>query len=244
MQYLLERVPLTCDVEALLKRWRWFAEGSVGCIGVLKDWLVDAVTATLAQGGTSLTEEILTRTMPHPAKRVSLELEARTGERQVALHDSEGAKQFQALLKQPAKAANGKAAPTTGSLAGPPAARPGSQEATSGTARSLMPQVAPKPAPSRVGQRAPARDPVGETSAPSVQKSTGCAFTDVITVTRAQLEETGVSRFECPTCLAVREIKPKGGRVRFPSHPKRLTTTPNQGARWVKRAAVWTLFDV
>jgi hypothetical protein len=80
VQYLLERVPLTCDVEALLKRWRWFAEGSVGCIGVLKDWLVDAVIATLAQGGTSLTEEMLTRTMPHPAKRVSLEMEARAGE--------------------------------------------------------------------------------------------------------------------------------------------------------------------
>ena len=34
---------------------------------------------TLAQGGTSLTEEILTRTMPHPAKRVSLEMEALRG---------------------------------------------------------------------------------------------------------------------------------------------------------------------
>ena len=77
-----------------------------------------------------------------------------------------------------------------------------------------------------------------------MQKSAGCAFTDSIEVTLAQLEETGVYRFECPTCLAVREIKPKGGRVRFPSHPKRLTTTPNQWARWVKRAAVWKLFDV
>jgi len=99
LQYLLERVPLSCDFDALLKRWRWFAEGSVGCIGVLKDWLVDAVTATLAQGETSFTEEMLTRTMPHPAKRVSLEMEARAGEHKVALHNSESAKQFQALLK-------------------------------------------------------------------------------------------------------------------------------------------------
>ena len=243
VQYLLERVPLTCDVEALLTRWRWFAEGSVGCIGVLKDWLVDAVTTTLVQGGTSLTEEVLTRTIPHPAKRVSLEMEARAGERQIALHDSEGAKQFQALLKKPTPAANGKVAPTTSSLVALPPAVPVSQEATSGTARVPMPQVAPKPTQPRVGQRAPARDPVGETSAGLVQKSAGCAFTEVAAVTLAQLEETGVSRFECPICLAIREIKPKGDRMKFPSHPKRTTTTPNQGVRWVKQGADWKLFD-
>src|SRR5215467_9318300 len=97
-----------------LARWRWFAEGSIGCIGVLKDWLVDAVAATLVQKGTSLAEDILMRTMPHPARRLSLEMEARAGEHKVALHDSESAKQFQALVKKPAKAANGKAEPTSG----------------------------------------------------------------------------------------------------------------------------------
>ena len=83
VKYLLERVPLEVDLNALLRRWRWFAEGSVGCIGNLKTWLVDAVAATLAQGGTRLTEAMLTHTMPHPAKRVSLELDAREGEHQV-----------------------------------------------------------------------------------------------------------------------------------------------------------------
>ena len=76
-----------------------------------------------------------------------------------------------------------------------------------------------------------------------MRKSAGCAFTDVIEVTLAQLEETGVSRVECPTCLAMREIKPKGDHVKFPAHPKRLTTTPNQRARWVKRATDWKLVD-
>src|SRR5947209_2616760 len=46
------------------------------------------------------------------------------------------------------------------------------------------------------------------------------APTEVIEVTLSQMEETGISRFECPTCLAVRDIKPKGDRVKFPSHPK------------------------
>src|SRR5215472_14608610 len=94
----------------------------IAFVAALKDWLVDAVAATLVQKGTSLTEEILARTMPHPARRLSLEMEARAGEHKVALHDSESAKQFQALLKKPAQAANGKAAPTPGSMPGAPRA--------------------------------------------------------------------------------------------------------------------------
>jgi len=106
-----------------------------------------------------------------------------------------------------------------------------------------MPHVSPKPTQPRVGHRAIARDPVGETSAFSVRKTARCSFTEVIEVTLSQMEEAGVSRFECPMCLAVRDIKPKATRVKFPSHPKRMTTTPNQGSRWVKREIAWKLFD-
>jgi DNA polymerase III delta prime subunit len=238
LKHLLERVPLTCDLNALLLRWRWFAEGCVGCIGILKDWLVDAVAAILVQKGTSLTEGILTRTMPHPARRLSLEMEARAGEHKVAIHDSESAKQFQALLKKPAKTTNGQRAQAQGNMPGSSHVAQTEQEPT-----LPMPQVAPKRTSPHVGQRAVERDPVGEMSVPSVRKATGCTFTEVIEVTRTQMEETGVSRFECPTCLAVREIQPKGGRVKFPSHPKRMTTTPNQGSRWVKQEVAWKLSD-
>lgn len=239
LKYLLERVPLTCDLNGLLSRWRGFAEGSVGCIGILKDWLVDAVAATLVQKGTSLTEEILTRTMPHPARRLSLEMEARAGEHRVALHDSESAKQFQALVKKTVKAANGKAEPKTGV---PEAFQP-TEIAQSASATLPMPQVSPKPTQPRVGQRAPERDSVGEIAAPSARKGIGCSFTEVIGVSLAQVKETGVSHFECPTCLAVRDIKPKGDHVKFPSHPKRTTNTPNLGLRWVKRESTWRLSD-
>src|SRR5258707_2437515 len=58
LKYLLERVPLTCDLHALLSRWRWFAEGCVGCIGRLQDWLVDPVAATLGQKMNSWTDGI------------------------------------------------------------------------------------------------------------------------------------------------------------------------------------------
>jgi DNA polymerase III delta prime subunit len=239
LKYLLERVPLDVDANALLSRWRWWASGCVGCIGVLKDWLVDAVAATLVQNGTSLTEEVLTKTMPHPARRLSLEIEARAGEHKVALHDSESAKQFQALVKKPAKVANGKTAPTPGSPPGKPPALQAGEIAESASGPLPMPRVAPKPTRPRVGQRAPERDPVGTTGALSVRKVTACFFTEVIEVTLAQMEEAQVSRFECPTCKAVRDIEPQGDRVKFPSHPKRTTTTPNHGKRWVRRGSIW-----
>jgi hypothetical protein len=104
-----------------------------------------------------------------------------------------------------------------------------------------MPQVTPKPTKPRVGQRAPERDPVGNTPSPA-QKSVGCSFTEVIPVTRAQAEEAGVSRFECPTCLAMRTITFTEGSVKFPWHPKRTTVTPHHGLHWVKRE-IWRLSD-
>ena len=242
VQYLLERVPLTCDLKLLLSRWRWFAEGSVGCVGIVKTWLVDAVAATLAQGGTSLTEDMLTRTMPHPAKRVSLEREARAGEHKVATHNSESAKQFQVLLRKPGKAENGQGSRAQGSVPGLHVVQT-EREAEPVSASFPMPQVAPKPTTPRVGQRAPQRDPVGKTSAQSGRQATRCSFTEVIEVTLSQIEEAKVSRFECPICLAVRDIQPKGDSLKFLWHTKRTTSTPNRGLRWVKRESAWRLSD-
>ena len=39
LRYLLERVPLMCDLDDLLSHWHWFAEWSIGCVGIcdLKD---------------------------------------------------------------------------------------------------------------------------------------------------------------------------------------------------------------
>ncbi len=243
LKYLLERVPLEVDLGALLVRWRWWASGCVGCIGVLKDWLVDAVAATLAQNGTGLTEEILTRTMPHPSRRLSLEMEARAGEHRVALHNSESAKQLQALVKKPPKVADGKTESPPGSVPVVSATSQADTIAAPASASFPMPQVAPKPTPPRVGQRAPGRDPVGTPPAASERKSMGCSFMEVIPIGVAQIKETGVSHFECPTCLAVRDISPKKGRVKFPWHPKRTTNTPHQELRWVKREIAWGLIS-
>src|SRR6266496_276379 len=57
---LLEQVPLRCDVERLVgSYWVYFYEGCIGCIGVLKDWLVRAVSAALDEGQEQLTLDCL-----------------------------------------------------------------------------------------------------------------------------------------------------------------------------------------
>jgi DNA polymerase III delta prime subunit len=177
LKYLLERVPLDVDLNVLLVRWRWWASGCVGCVGILRDWLVDAVAATLVQQGTSLTEDILTRTMPHPARRLSLEMEARAGKRKLVMHESESEKQFQALLKKPVKLANGQGAQTQGNMHGSPPVAQAEQEAEPVIATLPMPRVAPKPTRRRVGQRAPERDSVGETGDLVSRQAIGCSFT-------------------------------------------------------------------
>jgi len=133
-------------------------------LGSCAYWLVDAAAATLIQNGTSLTEAVLTATMPHPARRLSLEMEARAGEHSIARHDSESAKQFQALVKKPTRVAKEEAKQATGNGSGVSHAGQADQMKESSAATVLpMPQVTPKPTKPRVGQRAPERDPVGNT---------------------------------------------------------------------------------
>jgi AAA domain len=52
---LLRRVPLSCEAERwVTSHWLYFYECSVGCIGVLKDWLLRAVSTALDEGLTTL----------------------------------------------------------------------------------------------------------------------------------------------------------------------------------------------
>ena len=89
----------------------------------------------------------------------------------------------------------------------------------------------------------PGRDPVGETSATPTRTSTGCAFSGKIELLARQMEADAVFHVECPACLAVREIHPKGDSVMFSWHVKRVTTTPHHGRRWVRRGSIWELAD-
>ena len=56
---LLKQVPLKTDIPTLMQQWFYFYERSIGCVGVLKDWLIRTVAATLHDGGDTLSLEKL-----------------------------------------------------------------------------------------------------------------------------------------------------------------------------------------
>ena len=177
--------------------------------------------------------------MLHPAKRVSLALEARAGAHTVDTNHIESAKQLQLLHRAPGTAGTSPGPLPVESIPEVPHVAQTAQTSAHATPSLSPPQVAPKPTKPRAGQRGPGRDPVGETSAPSVRKAPGCALTAVIEGIRSQMHEAAVTRCACPTCLAVRDIQPKGDSVKCPWHPRRTTNTPTHGLRWVKRESAW-----
>jgi hypothetical protein len=95
LRSLLERVPLAVDVPGLLAHWRWFGEWSLGCIGVLGDWMVETVDTLCKEGATTLTIEALTRHALQPDQRVRMEMEARTGEHKVERAKAQSAHELQ-----------------------------------------------------------------------------------------------------------------------------------------------------
>ena len=219
LRYLLEHVPLTCDVDQLLSQWRWFAEGSVGCVGILRDWIVDTVAMLETSGGTILTREALQTCALEVGQRVRLEMEARTGERKVEDGQAHNRQQLQALLGKPARGQ--KEAP---------------QEPSPDPQRSFGHQ------PSTVGQRverAPSRDPVGTglMEAPSNK----CSFLGILDLLPQAMQAAGISKVECPVCATTRSLNFRGKMVRFPPHDKRKTRTPHHEVRWVKGEAAWEL---
>src|SRR5258708_21303710 len=98
--YLLERVPLLCDLNGLLSQWRWFAEWSIGCVGILRDWVIDTVAAICKEGGTTLTFDTLKQYALHIDHRIRLEMKARTGEHKIGVGKARSEQQLQELLGQ------------------------------------------------------------------------------------------------------------------------------------------------
>lgn len=83
---LLKKIPLKVDAEALVKyRWTYFYERSIGCIGVLKEWLLRAVYSALEEGHESLTLERLQEHALLVGQCEQMVLDAIEGERKFAL---------------------------------------------------------------------------------------------------------------------------------------------------------------
>jgi hypothetical protein len=219
LQSLLESVPLIVDVPALLKHWRWFGEWSVGCVGVLGDWIVETVDALWGKGETVLTVEALTKYALQPDQRARMEMEARTGEHRVARAKAQSELQLQKLLGT--LTPDGKLAqanPDASSADVPSRERKGSRI-------------------ERVAQR----DPVGD-QIPATNTSK-CSFSGVLEIILQRFQESGIERAECPDCHALRQITLRKDILRYPPHDKRKTRTVQTEQRWVQGETGWEVIS-
>lgn len=218
LKSLLECVPLTVDIPEFLTRWRWFVEWSVGCVGVLGDWIVETVDALWSSGETVLTTEALAQHALQPDQRARLEMEARTGEHRVARAKAQSELELQRLLSTPVKETRSDR---------PNAVSPSSQGGTKHSGGRI--------------ERAATRDPVGEHI--PTGNTNRCSFSGTIEIDAQRFLESGIERIECPDCHALRQITPRNGILRYPTHDKRKTRAPQTEPRWVQGEAGWEVIS-
>src|SRR5947199_1093245 len=101
LKVLLEQVPLQVNIPEMLTHWKWFGEWSIGCIGILSDWVAETASTLCRAGETVLTLEALAKHALKPAQRLKLETEARTGEFKIEEAKKESERELQHLLGKP-----------------------------------------------------------------------------------------------------------------------------------------------
>ena len=75
-------------------------------------------------------------------------------------------------------------------------------------------------------------------------KATKCTFSGmVVTIELQRFQESSTRLVECPDCGAMRTLEPHGGVLRFKSHDRRKTTTPNTGQRWARGKTDWDVVN-
>jgi len=222
---LLGQIPLAMDTQDLMNHWYYFYERSIGCVGVLKDWLVRTVASTLHAHLPTLT---LTRLQAHAlsnAQCESMAMDAHAAEHKLQYAESSRDRLWSLLGMSPT--------PLPGSSPVPAASPP---QAAQPAGSAVRPPTSPA---RRVGERAPRRDAVGDTSPPGPPPR--CAFAGTIALKPDEIARTGVAKVECPECGATRTLHPHGPTITFPAHAKRLTRTARKDVRWMKHDTTWEL---
>lgn len=126
----------------LLDHWEFCYERSIGCVGILKEWLTRCLTAALEAGESTVTLAQLQRWALASSQCLKLIAEARDGEAQLAETPESHARLRADLGLPPAPVAGVPSG--TDSPSDPP------------------PGAIQRPQDRRVGERQPTRDPVGE----------------------------------------------------------------------------------
>ncbi len=225
---LLQQVPLEIDREALLQQWPYFYERSIGCVGVLKDWLVRAVAATLADGQSVLTLARLQEYALPEAQCESMAMEAASGEQELHYTASRREHLWNLL---------GMSAATEKKLD----AKAETSTHATGTAAETEEAPPPKKTTRGVGERSPGRDPVGPAEQ-AVEKPEKCAFSGTaVNLSPAQLAQAALAKLQCPECGAIWTARVRGEAVSFPPHPSRTNKRAQVVSCWIRQGATWTL---
>lgn len=225
---LLKQVPLAVDHEALMHRWWYFYERSVGCVGVLKEWLVRATATALREGSDVLALMHIEKRALSDAKCARMAADAKDGEDE--LHYTEEHRERLLSLLGMSGIPMDEPSPSTLDANSPPASTAAPAE-----------DPPKRTTKGRVGERSPQRDPVGGTK--REEQSTRCPFSGAIDLAPGHIKQANVSKVECPECGAMRTVRLQGSTAVFPAHPPRVTSTPREISRWVKQGKAWILSE-
>jgi hypothetical protein len=149
-------------------------------------------------------------------------MEARTGEYKVERAKAQSEQELQQLLGKPT-------APPD--FADSRLETNGVEPATASSDTSIRTRTR-----SRI-ERAASRDPVGDQV--RAGNALKCAFPGVLEIAPQRFLDSGISRVECPHCTAMRSLELRGEVLRFPSHDRRKTRTPQTERRWAMRETTW-----
>ena len=208
-----------------MQQWPYFYERSIGCVGVLKDWLVRAVAATLADGQSILTLARLQEDALPEAQCESMAMEAAAGEQELHYTASRRERLWNLL---------GMSAAAERKLA----AQASTETPATGAAAETEEVPPQKKTTHRVGERAPSRDPVGPTET-AMAKPEKCSFSGTaVNLSPAQLTQAGLAKLQCPECGAIWTA-----RVRGPPHPPRANKRVQAVSCWIRQGATWTRSD-
>jgi hypothetical protein len=218
---LLQQIPLEMDHDALMQRWWYFFEGSIGCIGILKQWLVRALYRALREKSTELTRAHLEKSVLPDAKWERMRADARSGEAEFQYADGQNsylldlASMPTFVPKQPE----------------PVPFAPSPKEVTTE-------QKTRKPK-SRPGEPSPRRDQVGTVQ--EDREATHCSFSGAIQLEASRWLESTVQEVQCSTCGSVSKAKLKERSVVITPHPPRKSRPVRNVTRWMEQEMEWVL---
>jgi len=240
---LLKEVPLLTDAETLVvEHWLYFYERCIGCVGVLKDWLMRAVSAALDDGDDRLSLERIQEQALSISQCEQMALDAIEGEQK--LNYTEGRREHLWRLLQ----GEGPLVPVLRRTEGEAEVLLEAREQAASssplgepTTASSATEPAPSRSSARIGERAARRDTVGVTS--SEEKPQRCSFSGVVDLSPARLQHSAISKLQCPECGAMWTARIREDTVLFPPHPPRTTRVAQAVSRWIKQGTTWTLYN-